>query len=306
MNDAALNMTPTDLTNAVREAAMLAYVSIAVWEGHRTDANLMNEVKTAHGATGNVGRVVKNMLAGADGPLKAAHSAFYAVRSKHYEMTLPWTSDPHATRQRGPRLLPHLLFNTYSMEMAKLRQTAVAKLDEFLVEYPGCVAVARNNLAGMADAVYPTTDDVKAMFRVHFDFEPIPQGANFKGLDNHMLERLGKALQNKQQRQADEAVSAMWAQTKERVQHLVSRLSLDGAGDLPKFKEATVDNVRELLTLLPGWNFTGNPLVAEIVDDIKKLVDGLDTKKLRKDLTVRANTAGQAQAIADKMAKWGI
>src|SRR4029077_5785037 len=104
-------------------------------------------------------------------------------------------------------------------------------------------------------------DEVKGLFRVHFDFEPIPLGTQFRGLDDHMLERLGKALQNKQQRQVNEAVSAMWAQTKERVQHLVSRLSLDDQGDLPKFKEATVDNVRELLTLLPGWNFTGNPLV---------------------------------------------
>jgi hypothetical protein len=246
------------------------------------------------------------MMAGADGLLKAVHSTFYAVRSKHYEMTLPWVSDPHAARQRGPRLLPHLLFNTYSMEMSNLRRIAINKLEEFLVEYPALAAQARANLAGMADAVYPTADEIKGLFRVHFDFEPIPQGANFRGLDDHMLERLGKALQNKQQRQVNEAVSAMWAQTKERVGHLVSRLGLDDKGEPLTFKEATIDNVRELLTLLPGWNFTGNPLVTEVVEDINKMLDGVDTKKLRKDMSVRTDTASKAKAITDKMAKWGL
>jgi hypothetical protein len=199
MNDAALDFTQADMTQAVREAAMLASVSISVWEGQRTDATLMNEVKLKHGATGDVGKVIKNMMAGADALLKGVHSTYYAVRSKHYEMTLPWVSDPHAARQRGPRLLPHLLFNNYSMEMSNLRRMAIAKLEEFLVEYPALVLQAKTNLAGMADAVYPTAEEIKGLFRVHFDFEPIPQGANFRGLDDHMLERLGKALQNKQQ-----------------------------------------------------------------------------------------------------------
>lgn len=307
MNDVALDIGVADMTQAVREAAMLASVSISVWEGQRTDDTLLHEVKTRHGATGNVGRVVKNMLAGADAPLKAVHSAFYAVRSKHYEMTLPWVSDPHASRQRGPRLLPHLLFNRYSMEMSALRRGAIAKLEEFLVEYePVLIPKARANLAGMADAVYPTTEQVKGLFRVHFDFEPIPAGAAFKGLDDHMLERLARGLHNKQQRQVNDAVAAMWAETRTRVEHLVSRLGLDDKGEPLTFKEATVDNVRELLTLLPGWNFTGNPLVEDVVRDINKMLDGVDAKALRKNMAVRSDTASKAKAIADKMAKWGL
>jgi hypothetical protein len=36
------------------------------------------------------------------------------------------------------------------------------------------------------------------------------------------------------------------------------------------------------------------------------MLDGVDTKKLRKDMSVRTDTASKAKAITDKMAKWGL
>src|SRR4249920_3676737 len=89
----------TDILQAVRESAVLADVSISLWGGTRTDAKLLNEMKATHGATGDVGKVLLNVLAGADDLLKKTRSAFAAVRLRHYELTLPWVSDPHATRQ---------------------------------------------------------------------------------------------------------------------------------------------------------------------------------------------------------------
>jgi hypothetical protein len=111
MNDVALDFTQADMTQAVREAAMLASVSISVWEGQRTDANLLNEVNARYGATGDVGRVVKNTMAGADGLLKATHSTFYAVRSALRDDPALGL-DPHAARQRGPHLRISSLTNT--------------------------------------------------------------------------------------------------------------------------------------------------------------------------------------------------
>ena len=50
MNDVTVGTISTgDITQAVREAAMLASISISVWDGQRTDANLLNEVKQRHG-----------------------------------------------------------------------------------------------------------------------------------------------------------------------------------------------------------------------------------------------------------------
>jgi hypothetical protein len=302
MND----VTVGDLTQAVREAAMLASVSISVWEASKTDAGLLAEVKQRHGATGDVGRVIKNMMAGVDAPLKAVHSAFFAVRSKHYEMTLPWVADPHAPRQRGPRLLPNMLFQNYSMEVTTLRRAAMAQLDAFLAEYPTLVTKAQANLGGMADSVYPSADRIKQLFRIHFDFEPIPAGAAFKGLDDHMLERLSLGLQKKQQRQITDALGAMWAQARDRLAHLFDRLGFNDKGEPIEFKEATVDNVRELLTLLPAWNLTGDPRVSEVTAKIKELLDGVDAKALRKNMALRADVRAKVKTVIDRMTEWGV
>ena len=63
-----------DIGEAVRSTAILADVTISMWGAERSDAKVMEEVKTNAGATGNVGRVMKNMLAGADGLLKDTKS----------------------------------------------------------------------------------------------------------------------------------------------------------------------------------------------------------------------------------------
>jgi hypothetical protein len=287
---------------------MLADITISIWSGSRTDNNLLEGVKKQHHATGNVGKVIKNLLAGADEPLKATRSAYMAVRLKHYELTLPWVSDPHATRQSGPRLLPNALFNEYNTQLARLRRAALTQLEDLCAQYPDLVTKAKHNLGTMADSSYPTVDELRNSFRVSFDFEPIPDNAAFRGLDENTLERLGKRLAKKQETQLAEAQKAMWTEAKKRIEHLVEKLTLrspEGEAG-PKFKSATVEHVRSLITLLPGWNIAGDPKISEVVEEIKVLLRGVTAEELRKAPAARSAVARHARSVADKMASWGV
>lgn len=306
-------ITATDMMEAVRQTAMLADVSVSVWQGTRTDRELMEEVKTQNNARGDVGRVIKNLLAGADGPLKAVQSAHHAVRVKHHELTLQWVGDPHAQRASGPRLLPNALFNTYMTEMSALKREAENKLNEFCDQYDDLVVRARSNLGKMADdsVKYPTADQIRSLFRVSFDFEPIPESTRFHGLSPEVLETLTKRLQRKQARQLTDAQAAMWAEARKRVEHLVDRLGTtgsdpDGLVGAPRFKAATIEGVRALVTLLPGWNITGDAQALEIAADIEKLLDGVDAGELRKNTHARKRIAKEAASLANKMKSWGV
>jgi len=64
--------------------------------------------------------------------------------------------------------------------------------------------------------------------------------------------------------------------------------------------------VRELVTLLPGWNINGDGRVAEIAADIEVMLEGVEAADLRKDAQMRSNTADEAKRIAAKMSKWGL
>jgi hypothetical protein len=249
-----------------------------------------------------VGRVVKNLLAGADGKLKECKSAFSAVRSLHYQLTLPWVADPHAQRQTGARLLPNLLFEKYLTAMSAQKRHAQAALDAFIADYPDAVLRAKANLGTLADADYPDAEQVRAAFRVAFDFEPIPSNTSFRGLPDHMLEKLSDGLRRKQDRMIQTAQTSMWEEVRARVQNIAARL------DDPKttFRNTTVEHVRDLITLLPGWNIVADPRAAEIVGDIKAMLDGLEVKDLRNDPLLRKAAAAQGQGIIAKLNGYGL
>ncbi len=295
-------LTDNDLSEAVRSTAMLADVSISLWSAERSDAKIMDKAKADAGAVGNVGRAIKNLLAGADTSLKTTRSAYNAVRSEHYSLTLPWVADPHAERARGPRLLPNVLFERYLTAMSARKREALAALDIFVAEYPDLVVTAKANLGALADVDYPDQNEVRASFKVAFDFEPIPAGTQFRGLSDNMLEKLSRGLAAKQQRMVEAAQAGMWEQVRDRIKHVVERL----ADPKNTFKNSTIENVKELLILLPGWNVASDPRVTEITSDIERMLGAVDTKAIRKHETVRKDVSAQAQAVADKLTQWGL
>ena len=308
-NEAAANpagfsaITHHDMAEAVRETAMLADITLAVWSAERTDHKIMADAKAQAGAVGNVGRAIKNLLAGADEDLRATRSAFSAVRAQHYALTLPWVSDPHAERQRGPRLLPNMLWDKYALSMGQKKRAALAALDAFVASYPDCARRAQSNLGGLANAQdYPSPAEVRGHFRIAFDFEPIPDGGSFRGLPEAALAKLEAGLKRKQQVMLEGATKAMWSEIAERVGHLAARMSDPEA----RFKASTVAAVSDLAALIPGWNIASDPRAAEVAADIDRMMRGVQPHTLREDAAARMDVATQATAVADKLRSWGL
>jgi hypothetical protein len=299
----AMTINPEDLNEAVRATAMLADVTISTWAGERTDQDVTRRIRDDAAATGDVGRFVKKLLAGVDGTLKNTQSAFAAMRVKHYGLTLPWVSDAQALRNTGPRLLPNMLFERYMSEMSAAKRIATEALDKFIYEYPDLVLQAKTNLGGLADAIYPTPDEVRARFRVSFDFEPIPAGQSFKGLPPHLLAKLSQGLANKQNRMINAATTAMWSTVRDRVGFLEERMNHP---EKPVFKANTVENVRELITLIPGWNVVADPRADEVARAIDAMLHGVTPDTIRSNGDERAHVGRQARGILASMDQWGV
>lgn len=303
MNMSTAAFTDGDVTEAVRATAILADVTLSLWGAERTDRKIMDDAKAAANAVGNVGRAIKNLLAGADTDLRAVRATFAAVRAQHYVLTLPWVSDPHAERQRGPRLLPNMLFERYMTSMAAKKRSAVAALDTFIESYPAAAIQAQANLAGLANPKdYPTVDEVRSHFRISFDFEPIASGQGFRGLPPDTMEKLERGLRRKQEHMLAGATEAMWSEVGDRVKRLAERM----VDPTVAFKSPTVTGVQDLANLMPGWNVANDPRVAEIIADIERMVGSVTAVTLRDDLVQRADVAVQASAVTAKLAAWGL
>lgn len=306
-------VSENDLAEAVRSTALLADLTISMWGAERTDHKIMNEAKITHGAVGNVGRAIKNLMAGCDTELKKTRAAYNQARVLHTQLTLPWVSNPNADKQSGARLLPNMLFQRYAQEMGRLKRAAEAQLEAFLVDYPALAQQAQANLGGLADAKdYPSVEGVRQSFSLSFDFQPIPAATAFRGLPDGMLHKLGARLQEKQAQAAQASQNAMWERVRDTVEHLVDRI----ADPDTRFKAVTVSNVHELIVLLPGFNVTGDTRVSEIVADIKRMLvvhaqgDGSPTdvtaEKIREDAAIRGEVVARARAIAAKLTTWGF
>jgi len=303
MDTIDMSVTDLDMGKALQESALLAHVKISVWDSTKSDRAGLEDLKRLNNAKGDVGKLMKNMLAGVDGPLKAVRSAYAAVRMRHYDLTLPWVSDLNADRKTGPRLLPHPIFQRYLKEIGELKRVATDELEGFLPIYPSLILSAQPNLGGMyKQSDYPTTEEIRSRFRIWQDFEPIPDGAGFRGLPPAYLERLSHHLKARQDIQVQASQRAMWEEVGERVRHLTDRLSDKDA----IFKEASVRAVRELVTLLPGWNIGGDQRVNEVANDIDNMLTGIEASDLRKDPAIRSSTASEAQRISDKLSAWGL
>lgn len=293
-----------DLADAVRSMGLLADLTINMWSGERTDASIGARVKADAGAVGNTGRYIKNLMAGCDDKLKDLRSAYASARTTHYKLTLPWIANPQeGTRMQGPRLLPNLLFDRYITELSALRNSATQKLGDFVAEYPDLIQRAMNNLGGMAKPEdYPSQAQIQTSFKFNFDFTPIPPTSAFPNLPPHALKALSNALHRRQQSSALQAQAAMWERVREQVNHLAERLKDPDA----TFKSASVDNVRELITLLPGYNVTSDERVTEITGDIDNMLRGIAASDIRKDNSLRKAVANDAIAITDKLNQWGL
>jgi len=291
-----------DLTQAIRESAMLVDITVSEWQGFVTDRKVSEKVKQDAGAIGDAGKFRKNVLAGADAGLKKVQNAYRAVRDITKKYTLQWYDPRHPSD--GPRLLPLAFYDEFIKALAKQKLEAETARDEFLVDYAATVAKAKANLGALADdGDYPTPDEIKGRFRLSLDFTPIPSGAEFRGLPENTLDRLSKRLDSRHRAKINEAQAEMWARVKERVRVLVDRLDDPEAS----FHASTVEKLRDLIRMLPGFNAVGNdPRVDEIVADIDRMLDGVDAEAMRKDNVLRRGVAAQGKAVADKMSKWGL
>lgn len=293
-----------DVTQAVRETAMLADVTISVWGAEKSDPKIITKAKEDAGAVGNVGRAVKNLLAGADAEYKAVKAAYAAVRAQHYELTLPWVSDPHAERLRGPRLLPVALWDRYIEAMQAKKRVATQALDAFIHVYPQRIAEAQENLAGLADPNdYPDVDAVRGVFRLSFDFEPIPSTINFQGLPQATIEALEAQMHKRQQTMLDGAMRAMWAEVRDRMNRLCQ---ITGTGEPRRLRESLVVSVTELTELMPGWNVAQDERADEIVSAIGAVVGDRTAAQIRETEGAMQEIAARAQGVLDKLGEWGL
>ena len=288
----------------IRNFATLCKLKVRKWVGRKRDKKAAKKAESDHGSVDGTYTAYKKLFAGTEDKLKALNSVLDSARTRHYQMTLPWstTGMDDSGRRDGPRLMPNTLFMEYITEMGQAKQTMQAKFTELRMAYPQLLIEAERNL-GDAFVVtdYPTPDALEDLFSLEFEFSPIPDGMDFKGLPAQQARKLADKLTQARNKCLEGAMQDVWRRAHDVVSKMAERL-----GDPKKlFHDTLVTNVRETADLLQHLNATSDARIEGIRKKMESDLCRYDAAMLREDLTKRALTAKLASEILQDMEKQG-
>lgn len=272
---------------SLSQQAMLANLTISQWTARKYDKTATGDVETKHGAK-DAGRFNKLLID--KSALEPIAQLVGKLRTEHYNMTLPWGDN-------GDRLLPSKLYLQYTQEMRGLRSQFDTAVYTFISGYPALVQAARRRLGTLYDATdYPNPSDIASRFSMSTSFTPVPDAKDF---------RVDVAAEDAEQIRADitrmvrdrqaEATKDAFRRAKEVVTRVHDRLSADKI----IIHESLMDNVRELIDMLPAFNLTDDPGLTQLHAELKNL--WCAPKILRANAFVRESTAETASLIIQRM-----
>ena len=284
----------------IRNYATLCKLRVRKWIGRKRDKTAAKKVESDHGSVDGTYTAYKRLFAGTEDKLKAVNSVLDSARTRHYQMTLPWSTTglDDSGRRDGPRLLANTLFMEYITEMGQAKQLMQSKFEDLREAYPNLLTEARRNL-GSAFTItdYPTPDELEQMFALDFEFNPVPDGMDFKGLPAQQAQKLADKLNDSRRACLENAMKDVW----QRAHTVVAKMAERLADQKATFHDTLVTNVRETADLLTHLNATSDPKIETLRQRIEADLCRYEPEVLRSDVRKRALTAQLAKDILSDM-----
>lgn len=295
-------MTTTEKRHVLSGKAMIAYLKISQWSGHKLDREVTDEVNDMKNAKADSARVNKRLLP--KDALAEVRSIADAIRAEFNKRTLPWLSD-------GARVMPSSKWKETASWMRSEQDKFDAAVDKFVAAYPTYLQRAANDLGDMFRATdYPTPKEVGKRFSIEVSLMPIPSGDDFRlDLAGEEMEELRLEVERSVERATTEAMKDVYGRVAEVTERMVERLSKfkpakkKGERTEGTFRDTLVTNVRDLVAILPSLNIVDD----DRLRDITRRLDALSQtspQQLRDNPKARESTRDEAERILSLVSGW--
>jgi len=266
----------------LQASAMLVKMTIREWRPYRKDRRVAEKVDEEFHTDGTAGNYNKRLLGKAT--MKPITSLISRIRSEHKRFTHPWCFD-------GMDMLPSKLYLDYTQFMRNMPELLKAAARTVASQLPIHIANERNRLGAMFDiSEYPTQEEFVDAFGIDLAFFPVPDTGHFLvDLQQDDKERIENDLKKTLASTQADALRSLY----DRVLYFVDRVH-DRLSDPENiFRDSLVNNLEQLVEVLPGLNLFNDPLIEQIGDEIRtKLL--IDPQTLRTDMKVRREVANAA------------
>jgi hypothetical protein len=276
---------------SLSQKAMLVDLHLSRWSGYKTDQKASNKLVMDASAQAGSAVVSKRIVPKeAFTDIVTVSNALRAHMTKH---TLPWSDN-------GQRIMTRNIFEVFMSGYGDLERQFKAAVDEFIAtKYPQARDQASFRLGALfRDEDYPTQSELQEKFRVDLDIDGITEPEDFRvALPEKELNQLKATMEESINRRLGDAMQDVWLQIAKLLEHYIEKISDSEA----IFRDSTVNNLVELMNILPGLNVTGDPKLREIRQRIMNTIGSYEPDDLRKGGDLRAAAAKEAREIRESM-----
>lgn len=284
----------TPSRNLLSAKAVLAAVSVSQWTARRLDKEVTNEINDRKGAKTDAGRYNKLLIDAKH--LEPITHAVSAARMYHEKVTQPWLDD-------GYRILPTMLYADWSSEIDGLIEDFNAAVNGFVRVYPDAVEDSRKRLGSMFKAAdFPHVEEIRAKFVMRKKSMPCPDAADFRtDLADEHADDIRASIEQSMKEALDNAMNEPVMRIVELVGRMADRMKTYKPGKREgSFRSSLVENLQELVYVLPAFNLTGNKAIAELTDRINDELCQHDADELKKNERLRKSVGKAADEILAK------
>ena len=273
----------------LNDRALLVQLSISQWTARKYDKKITNDLATLHQTSSEVGRYNKSLLPMND-YLDRVHKKTGHVRTKFYENTLCWGLE-------GTQMLPSANYLAFMTEFRKEKSEWQSLVRDFLDNYDALKSDAQRFLKGLYnESDYPSQEQIRDKFKIDMAVFPVPSNDFRVSIASDELSAIQQDVERRVQEAAQNAMKDVWNRLYDRVVHIADKL----ADPKAIFRDSLVDNAKEICALLPRLNFSDNPDLETMRQQVEaSLIKHPDA--LRNDPDLRRDTAVEAKRIADAM-----
>ena len=271
------------------DRALLVHLRVSQWTARKYDKRATQEVASNHGTTTAAGRYNKSLLPMND-YLDRVHKKTTHIREKFYDNTLPWGIE-------GTMMLPTSNYLQFMTDFRREKSEWWSLVNMFSDNYMDLKDNAKRSLGSLYNEDdYPSVDAIRTKFDIDMAVFPVPSNDFRTNIASDELQKIQQDVERRVQDAQQQAMKEVWTRLFDRVKHMAEKL----ADPKAIFRDSMVDNAREICALLPRLNFTDDPQLEAMRQDVEaKLIK--HPEALRNDPDLRRDTAAEAKAIMDKM-----
>ena len=276
---------------SLSEKVLVCSLKQSLWRAAITDKEVTKDTNTRYKASATAGAYRKRLMGE---QLKDVNAAFREVDQFHKDNTLPWS----AGKNEGILLVDHYM--KYRDGLAKKIRAAMDKVDEFVLMYPNHLRQARQDLGEMFNQdEYPPATEIRDFFKIDSDAYPVPDPNDWRvALSDQEISRLREKFEANLQMRLQSSMESLWKRLYEPIKKMAETLSQEGK----QFQRTLVDNIIDVVRLLPALNIANDPQLEELRREIEQRLCKNSAKELKSDDDLRSDTAQAAREIVDKMA----